>query len=531
MSERGERISVTAGGGAIATVDPRATRAGHGVLALGGNAVDAAIAANAVLSVTSPHLCGIGGDLFGIVHTGEAVLALNASGRAPSGADAAALRREGLTAMPFRHDVRSVTVPGCVDGWVTMHAALGRLPLTDVLAAAIDLADGGAAASPSLVAAVRTLDARGQGALQELTAQTVAPGAEVRRPGLASALRAIVADGRDGFYGGAFGEGLLAIGPAWFSADDLATSGAAWVDPLAGDVWGHRVHTLPPNSQGYVTLATVAIAEANGLTDDAQDPLWAHVLIESARLAAHDRPDVLHDAADGGALLDRATARWRLLDRDAASARGGSGLAGSSTTYLCAVDASGIGVSLIQSNAAGFGSWLVEPNTGINLHNRGIGFSLEAGHPAELRPGRRPPHTLAPTLVTRRDGSLAAIVGTAGGDAQPQVVAQLLARILRSGTPVADAIGARRWVLRSGPTGFDTWANGGAEATVVIEDGAPVGWFGGLRRLGHRVDEAPAGDGTFGQAHAIVVGADGHTTAAAEPRITWNNTSEKGQNG
>jgi gamma-glutamyltranspeptidase/glutathione hydrolase len=409
-----------------------------------------------------------------------------------------------------------------------MHAALGQLPLADVLAAAIDLADGGAAASPSLMAAVRALDARGQGELQELSAQAVAPGAAVRRPGHASALRAIVADGRDGFYGGAFGEGLLAIGPSWFTADDLATSAAEWVDPLAGDVWSHRVHTLPPNSQGYVTLATVAIAEANGLTGDAQDPSWAHVLIEAARLAAHDRPEVLHDAADGDALLDSATARWRLLDRDAASARGVGGIAGRSTTYLCVVDASGIGVSLIQSNAAGFGSWLVEPTTGINLHNRGIGFSLEAGHPAELRPGRRPPHTLAPTLATRPDGSLAAIVGTAGGDAQPQVVAQLLARILRSGTTVADAVGAKRWVLRSGPTGFDTWANGGADATVVIEDGAPAGWSGGLRRLGHRVGEAPAGDGTFGQAHAIVVGADGRATAAAEPRIIWKETTEKG---
>jgi gamma-glutamyltranspeptidase/glutathione hydrolase len=468
-------------GGAIATVDPRATGAGHDVLARGGNAVDAAIAANAVLSVTAPHLCGMGGDLFALVHTDASVLALNASGRAPSGADAAVLRRERLTAMPFRHDVRSVTVPGCVDGWVTMHAALGRLPLGDVLAAAIELADDGAAAAPSLVAAVRTLDPRGRSELRELSEQAVAPGAAVRRPGHASALRAIVAEGRDGFYGGAFGTGLLAIAPGWFTADDLAEPTAEWVEPLAREVWSHRVHTLPPNSQGYVTLATAAIAEANGLTDDPLDPSWAHVLIQSALLAAHDRPDVLHDAAVGDALLDRACARWCLLDRAGASAPGGQSMRGDSTTYLCAVDAAGMGVSLIQSNAAGFGSWLVEPNTGINLHNRGVGFSIVAGHPAELRPGRRPPHTLAPTLVTRADRSLAAIVGTAGGDAQPQIVAQLLARILRSGAPVTDAVAASRWVLRSGPTGFDTWANGGADATVVIEDGAPEAWFGGLR--------------------------------------------------
>jgi gamma-glutamyltranspeptidase/glutathione hydrolase len=515
-------------GGAIATVDPRATGAGHDVLARGGNAVDAAIAANAVLSVTSPHLCGMGGDLFALIHAGGSVLALNASGRAPSGADAAALRREGLTAMTFRHDVRAVTVPGCVDGWVTMHAATGRLPLGDVLAAAIELADDGATAAPSLVAAVRSLDRRGRSELHELFGQAVAPGAPVRRPGQASALRAIATEGRDGFYGGTFGTGLLAIAPEWFTADDLATSTADWVEPLARDVWGHRVHTLPPNSQGYVTLATAAIAEANGLTEDPQDPSWAHVLIESARLAAHDRPAVLHDLADGDALLDRSCARWYLLDRSAASAGGGHGIRGSSTTYLCVVDADGLGVSLIQSNGAGFGSWLVEPNTAINLHNRGIGFSLVAGHPAELRTGRRPPHTLAPTLVTGRGGSLAAIVGSAGGDAQPQIVAQLLARILNSRIPVTDAVAAPRWVLRSGPTGFDTWLNGGANATVVIEEGAPPAWFSELPQLGQFIRAAPAGDGTFGHAHAIVVDRDGVPAGAAEPRIDSQATTEKG---
>jgi gamma-glutamyltranspeptidase/glutathione hydrolase len=189
-----------------------------------------------------------------------------------------------------------------------------------------------------------------------------------------------------------------------------------------------------------------------------------------------------------------------------------------------------MGVSLIQSNAAGFGSWLVEPHTGINLHNRGVGFSLIADHPAELRPGRRPPHTLAPTLVTGIDGSLAAIVGTAGGDAQPQIVAQLLARILRGGAAVTDAVAASRWVLRSGPTGFDTWANRGVDATVVIEEGAPQAWFDGLRQLGHRVRTEPAGSGVFGHAHAIVVGRDGARSGAAEPRIDSQAMTEKGPN-
>jgi gamma-glutamyltranspeptidase/glutathione hydrolase len=285
---------------------------------------------------------------------------------------------------------------------------------------------------------------------------------------------------------------------------------------LAHDVWGYRVHTLPPNSQGYLTLATTAIAEANGLGGDPGDPTWPHVLIHAARLAGCDRSDVLHDRADGEALLARALARSRQPHARAAPVEP---LRGGSTTYLCALDGAGMGVSLIQSNASGFGSWLVEPGTGINLHNRGIGFSLEPGHPAELGPGRRPPHTLAPTLVTRADESLAAIVGSAGGDAQPQIVAQLLARILLGNTPVADAVGAGRWVLRSGPTGFDTWSHRGADARVLVEGGAPAAWFDGLRALGHDVEAVPAGDGAFGHGHAIVIDATGEPTAATEPRI------------
>ena len=249
---------------------PRATGAGHDVLARGGNAVDAAIAANAVLSVTAPHLCGMGGDLFALVHTGAAVLALNASGRAPSGADAAVLRREGLTAMPFRHDVRSVTVPGCVDGWVTMHAALGRLPLGDVLAAAIELADDGAAAAPSLVAAVRTLDPRGRSELHELSEQAVAPGAAVRRAGARVGAAGDRRRGPRRVLRRRLRRGIARHRSRLVHRGRPRQSTAEWVEPLARDVWGHRVHTLPPNSQGYVTLATAAIAEANGLTDDPQ---------------------------------------------------------------------------------------------------------------------------------------------------------------------------------------------------------------------------------------------------------------------
>jgi gamma-glutamyltranspeptidase/glutathione hydrolase len=184
------------------------------------------------------------------------------------------------------------------------------------------------------------------------------------------------------------------------------------------------------------------------------------------------------------------------------------------TTYLCAVDGDGMGVSLIQSNAGGFGSMLFEPNTLVNLHNRGLGFSLIPGHPAEYGPGRRPPHTLSPALVTRPDGTLRSVVGTMGGDAQPQILLQVLTRLLLHGESPGRAISSPRWRIGSGPTGFDTW-DSPDETTTDVEDGAP--WADGLRARGHTVLAEPYGSG-FGHAHLIDIRPDGTLAAAGDPR-------------
>ncbi len=192
---------------------------------------------------------------------GSSPVALNASGRAGSGADPDALAAEGHAVMPLRHDVRTVTVPGCVDGWVALHGRYGRLPLSDVLAPAIALAEDGFPASPLLVGSLATIDERARGRLDELARQATRPGASVRRPGAGRALRAVAGGGRSAFYEGEFGEGLLAVGGGYFTADDLARGQADWVDALALDAWGHRLWTVPPNSQGYLALAGAWIAE------------------------------------------------------------------------------------------------------------------------------------------------------------------------------------------------------------------------------------------------------------------------------
>lgn len=500
----------------VASADQLASRAGDLIFERGGNAVDAAIATNAAIAVTGPHMCGMGGDLFALVHVDadQPVAALNASGRAGSGVDAERLRTDGYTEMPFRHAPDTVTVPGCVDGWIALHERFGTMPLADLLAPAIDLADRGFPASPLLVGAVGQLDQDGRHNLAELADQATRAGSLVRRPGLARALRAVADGGRDGFYGGEFGAGLVELTAGVITDADLAASQADWVDPLTASMFGVEVHTIGPNSQGYLTLGGGVLADTVDLPDDPDDERWAHLLIECAKLAGHDRPAVLHDRADGSALLDAIRTRAGRIDTERASAPAAPGLDGD-TTYLCTAQAGGLGVSLIQSNASGLGSWLAEPNTAINLHNRGMGFSLEPGHPAELQPGRRPPHTLSPALATRA-GALEAVFGTMGGDAQPQILLQIAARLFRHGHAPADAIGAARWALSGERTGFDTWTSPSGPS-VALEAGTPPAWHDALAGRGHTVRVAKYGGG-FGHAHAIAIDERGVLAGAADPR-------------
>ncbi len=501
-------------GVAAASADRLATGAAMDILDGGGNAVDAALAANAVLAVTAPHLCGMGGDLFALVHRDGEVACLNASGRAGSGADPVAMRRAGLVAMPMRHDIRSVTVPGCVDGWIALHDRYATRSLDDLLAPAIAVADGGYPASPLLVGSLGLLDPAGRASLSELAGQATTAGATIRRPGVARALRAVARRGRAGFYGGDVGDGLLTLGGGWFHPDDLAAAQAEWVEPLSASAFGVRLWTVPPNSQGYLLLGAARLADAVGLPDDPGDPMWAHLLIECAIAAGHDRPAVLADGADGVALVEGIARRAAMVGRRRARRLPFRSAPGD-TTYLCTADAAGMVVSLIQSNASGFGSWLVEPSTGINLHNRGIGFTLQPDHPGELGPGRRPPHTLAPALATAAGGRVAAL-GTMGGDAQPQIVLQLAARLFRHGQTPAAAVDAGRWVLHGAGSGFDTWT-GDRPPGVLVEDRADPAWAARLRRLGHRVTLRSGAGGGFGHAH-VVAGTPGRWQAAADPR-------------
>lgn len=519
--------------GMVCTVDHQASAAGLRLLQLGGNAVDAAVAASAALAVTTQHMCGMGGDLWALIHCGddEPPLSLNASGRSGSGSDPERLRAEGHRVMPFRGDIRAVPVPGCVDGWIALHDRLGRLDLATVLAPAVELAEGGFPVSWLLARAIPGIvDVAGNDDYV-IDGQPLIEGQRAARPGLARSLRAIAEHGRSAWYGGQFGRGLIAMGRGLFTDDDLMAPHAEWVEPIGVRVWDHDLWTVPPNSQGYLSVLGAAIVEELLELDTNPDRgRWAHMLIEACKQSAADRTSVLFDGADVRPLFmpDAVAARRAAIDsRRAASVSVPA--AGGGTVYLCTSDGT-TAVSLMQSNAAGFGAHLVVPEVGVFLQNRGIGFSLESGHRAELGPGRRPPSTLSPALITRADGSLRTALGTMGGDGQPQVVLQLATRLLANAQPSGLALTAPRFTLTvPNAVGFDTWAKAD-ELIVALEAGSP--WIDELTSKGHRIDVLPWGAPLFGHAHIIehhhrpgVDGGSGVTTpgrplitGVAEPR-------------
>jgi gamma-glutamyltranspeptidase/glutathione hydrolase len=521
----------------VSAADHLASTAGLSLLAQGGSAADAAVATAAVMAVTSPFLCGMGGDMLAVVSApGQDPVALLAIGRAGSGVDADRLRSEGHRVMPVRGDFRTVPVPGTVDGWLALHDRFGRLPLGAVFAPAIELAEEGFVASLMLSLASHLI-------YEMPYAQELCPDgpvgleATVRLPGQARTLRGLVDGGRQAFYQGEFGRALVDLGQGVYAPGDFETSAVQWCDPLRLRVWGHDLWTVPPPSQGYLTLASSWIAERAGLGTDPSDPSWAHLVVEASRAAGHDRPNVLYDGADGASLLDEG----RLADRAARiqpdraapsdvaavlAGETGAGirrLADGDTTHLCAVDADGLGISLTQSNALDFGSHLIAGSTGIFLHNRGVGFSLVPGHPAELAPGHRPPHTLSPMLATTPDGALAHVVGAMGGDAQPQILLQVLARMLHAGQDPATAVAGARLSLAAPSAGpFRLWWVD--DLTICVEGHAPAGWTDGLTSRGHAVLAISAFEpNAVGGCQVISVarhddGSGRHFVGAADPR-------------
>ena len=486
-------------------------------MAAGGSAVDGAIAANAVQGVVAPETCGVGGDLFALVHEPgtNAPAVLNASGRAGRGADAEKLRSEGLMTVPYSHP-QAVTVPGCVDGWGALAERFGRLSLSTILKPAIRFAEEGFVVSPELAAALAKMESRlaPQSAADGLYPGGLAPnpGEIVRRPDLAATLDFISTGGNQAFYQGEPGEAISSATGRRITTEDLAEVRSDWVEPLSLGVFGLTAWTVPPNSQGYLTLAAAWLFEQLDPPDEPDHPDYSHLLIEAYRAAAWDLGDLVADPdyapLPQQELLDPVRLSQRLagISRQSAASWPAATAPPGGTAYLCVADRNGMGVSLIQSNYTGFGGGIGVEGAGFFLHNRGAGFNLTPGHSNELAPGKRPLHTLSPTLWTR-GGQLELLLGTRGGSYQPQLLAQVAVHLLYQGLSPAESQARPRWIIDRQPERIRLEATAGEQA---VQD---------LAAKGHNIEMAAYLESGWGPVSLIRVEPTGLRVGAADPRV------------
>jgi gamma-glutamyltranspeptidase/glutathione hydrolase len=496
----------------VASPHHLASAAGLEVLASGGNAIDAAVAVNLTLAVVTPYLCGFGGDLFAMVWDGT-VSAYNGSGRAPAAATPESVRTAVRDDRIPAVGPHSVTVPGAPEAWFALLDRYGTRSFGQLAGPALGSARDGFRLSA--VAAARLDRARArfgsEGEWGRLYG-SVGQGEVLRQPELARTIELLSADGPEAYYRGPIAEDIVrhlrSLGSP-FDMDDFAQHRGDWIEPLRLSYRGLDILELPPNTQGVTALEALAIVQRGGhLPPEGPDRL--HLLLESAKLALADRDAHVADPAWMRIAPEKLISegwiaeRFRAFDpSEAARPEPGTAQPGG-TAYMCAADADGMLVSLIQSNWMGFGSGVTVPGWGINLHNRGNLFSLDPGHPNAIGPRKRPLHTIIPAMAFR-SGRPWLVFGSMGGDGQAQTHLQLLARIVDDGAGIGAAIDAPRWFVD--PADWTVQAEDRFEPSVIEE----------LRRRGHAVSLTDPYDSVMGHAHAIQVEGDGYR-AASDPR-------------
>jgi len=522
------RSVVTTTLGIVAASQPLAAKAGAEILDAGGNAIDAAIAANAVLGLVEPHMNGVGGDLFAIIYeakTGK-LHGLNASGWAPSGLTPALLAERGLTRMP-NNGIFAVTVPGAVAGWDAMRSRFGTKPFSELLASAIWYADNGFPVSEVIAGewagAERKLSATPEAKATYFLGDRPPKFGEVfRNPNLAATLRRIAEHGRDGFYRGATAEAILALSRTaggTMTAADLGEFEVEWQEPISTTYRGWRVYEMPPQGQGIAALMMLNIMERFPLGEwGFHDPRSMHVMIEAKKLAYADMLRYVGDPKFSrvpvSQMLSREHASARAANLDLTKAAcdvmpaqiaGLEGAHGGDTIYLTVVDADGNIVSLIQSIYSTFGTGLVPPKAGFALHNRGALFTLEANQPNTLAPRKRPLHTIIPAFM-EKDGVRIGF-GIMGGWTQSQAHAQFVSNIADYGMTIQQALEAGRFVKNSF-RGCD----------VQIEALVPESTRDALKTLGHEIRLVAPRSDTFGRGQVVMSMPDGVKFGASEPR-------------
>ncbi len=511
------RSEVFAQHGMVATSQPLATQIGLDILKRGGNAIDAAIAANAALGLMEPTGNGMGGDLFAIVWDAKSgkLYGYNGSGRAPQSLSLQWFKDNGYTKVP-PYGPLPVTTPGTVDGWFALHGRFGKLPMKDVLAPAIGYAREGFPVS-ELIAWYWNLSvprlSKFPGFSEQFTIDGRAPakGEIWKNPHLANTLETLARGGRDAFYKGAIAHTIadyIKSQGGFLSAADLAAHKGEWVEPVSTNYRGYDVWELPPNGQGIAALQMLNILEGYDLKGYGfGSPEHIHLFVEAKKLAFADRAKFYADAdfvtVPVARLISKeyAAARRKLIAMDKAAnavAPGDFKLDGD-TIYLTTADQWGNMVSLIQSNYRGMGSGMAPPGLGFILQDRGEMFVLKEGHANTFAPGKRPFHTIIPAFITK-DGKPWLSFGVMGGDTQPQAHALIVSNLVDFGMSLQEAGDAPR-ILHDGSTSpegqVSEMTDGGA---IQLETGFDYASIRALMRLGHKVEFA---NGPYGGYQAI----------------------------
>ena len=488
-----------------ATSQPMATQVALQIMREGGNALDAAIAASATLSVVESHSSGIGGDCFILYHeaaTGK-LHALNGSGRSPAAATSEAIRARGHETMP-ETGILSVTVPGAIDAWQTANQSLGKLDFSSLLRPAIEYAENGYVVSPVIARNWKLNELFLRQTPEASAAYLVdgkapAAGTIHRQPGLARSLRLIAERGRDVFYQGEIAEEIVRFSQSHdglFSLEDFAEHSSEWVDPISSDYRGYRICEIPPNGQGITTLMALNILAQTNVADyEHQSAQHIHLLSEAFTLAMAERDRFICDSAFNPLPVDKmlstefASEQFARIRFDAALPQPvASALPNhKDTVYLTVVDKERNACSFINSVFRSWGSGLVAGNTGINLQNRGSGFMLEDGHFNQLEPRKRPMHTIIPAMVYQGDNPVLSF-GVMGGQYQAMGQTYFLSNWIDYGMDVQESLDAARFFLYDG--------------VLSVENGISMGTRNGLRKLGHKLAEA---DSPHGGGQAIFI--------------------------
>ncbi|MBW6497566.1 MAG: gamma-glutamyltransferase [Bacteroidales bacterium] len=510
------RSEVIAQNGMAATSHPLATQVALDILKQGGSAVDAAIAANAVLGLMEPTGCGIGGDLFAIIWDSKTqkLHGLNASGRSPKSLTREYFIENGYDLIPQRGAL-SVSVPGTVDGWFEMHQKFGKVSMDAILQPAIDYARNGFPAT-ELIAYYLQRSAPVLSRYPNFS-ETYMPNGKMpqkgeifRNPLLANTYETIARQGRDAFYKGEIArtiERYIKENGGFLSYEDLAAHTGTWVEPVSVNYRGYDVWQLPPNGQGIAGLQMLNILEGYDIASlGLYNPEYVHLFLEAKKLAFEDRAKYYADMdfspvpVAGLLSKDYAAERRKLINPNRAARRFDAGIPEpQNTIYLTVADKDGNMVSLIQSNYRGMGSGMTPPGLGFVMQNRGESFNLAEGHFNTYEPGKRPFHTIIPGFITK-DGKPFMSFGVMGGDMQPQGHVQIVINMIDFGMNLQEAGDAPRiqHVGSSDPTGSRTMTDGGI---VNLESGFPYETIRALMEKGHRIQWA---NGPYGGYQAIM---------------------------